>query len=220
MNKSEIKQIAKERMKGNKWNIWWPFLIIMLIEMILTNIFKPTQVDLTQVFNGSSTHVAAQTSNGDFIISLLIYIIIGILTAGYYKYILNFIRKGEFDHTLIINTIKDKWLELLIGISLTAIIISIGTVLLVVPGVIAAVGLAFVSFIIIDSDTKGVDALKKSWEMMKGYKWDYFLLILYFILLIILSIFTLFILYIWVVPYMMLIVGLYYEKLKEIKGIN
>ena len=28
MNRKEIKEAAKAKIKGNKWNIWWPMLII------------------------------------------------------------------------------------------------------------------------------------------------------------------------------------------------
>lgn len=220
MNWSDIKSTAKEKVKGNKWNIWWPVLIIGLFESLLDSIFPSTKVDVSQFLNSSNLNASVQVENKEVIISFFISIVIGILMAGYTKYILNFIRKGEFDHKLIINTIKERWLELLIGMALTSLIVAVGTVLLVIPGIIAALGFAFVSYIIIDSDISGVDSLKKSWEMMRGYKWDYFLFILSFLGWIILSIFTLFILWIWLLPYMTLSFAIYYDKLKELKAKN
>ena len=87
--------------------------------------------------------------------------------------------------------------------------------LLVIPGIIAALALTMVTFIVIDSDTAGNDAIKASWDMMKGYKWDYFVFILSFLGWIILVPFTLGILAIWLIPYMQISSVLYYEKLKE-----
>lgn len=57
--------------------------------------------------------------------------------------------------------------------------------------------------------------LKKSWSMMKGYKWNYLVFTLSFLGWILLSPFTLFILLIWLVPYMEVAIILYYEKLKD-----
>ena len=114
MNWSDIKSTAKEKVKGNKWNIWWPVLIIGLFESLLDSIFPSTKVDVSQFLNSSNLNASVQVENKEVIISFFISIVIGILMAGYTKYILNFIRKGEFDHKLIINTIKERWLELLI----------------------------------------------------------------------------------------------------------
>ena len=98
-----------------------------------------------------------------------------------------------------------------------SIVISIGFVLFIIPGIILTFGLAMSSLIVIDTDLGPIDALKKSWSMMKGYKWNYFVFILSFLGWILLSPFTLFLLLIWLVPYMTVAEIIYYEKLKEIK---
>ena len=77
-----------------------------------------------------------------------------------------------------------------------------------------ALAYTFVLYLIVDKDyAVGPDALKASREMMKGYKWDYFVFELSFIGWIILGVFTLGILYIWLIPYMQVASVLYYEKL-------
>ena len=59
---------------------------------------------------------------------------------------------------------------------LAAIIIFIGLLLLVVPGVIAALGLGFVPFAVVDRGAGPTDALKESWRITKGHKGRLFLL--------------------------------------------
>jgi len=58
---------------------------------------------------------------------------------------------------------------------LAAIIIFIGFLLLVVPGIIAAIGLGFAPYFVIDRAKGPIEALKESWRITKGYKGQLFL---------------------------------------------
>ena len=211
MNRKEIKEKAKGLLKGNIWNILWPMLVISVLQSLISRLFGGTVV--VDYNNLESANMTVTSYFGTGIAAILA----GIAYGGYYKYLLNFVRKGKFETNDIINTIKEKWLNLLIANILVYVIVFACTLLFVVPGIIMALAYTFVSFIVIDSDTEGKDALTKSREMMKGYKWDYFVFILSFIGWFILSPFTLFILFIWLLPYMMIAEVLYYEELKKIK---
>lgn len=69
----------------------------------------------------------------------------------------------------------DYWQAVLAGLLMSALI-AIGTVLLVVPGVIAAVRLAWVPYLVIDERMAAVDAIKASWERTRGYGMTIFIL--------------------------------------------
>jgi Protein of unknown function (DUF975) len=56
--------------------------------------------------------------------------------------------------------------EILLGI-----IVFAGFLLLVVPGVIAALGLGFAPYLVVDRGMGPIEALKQSWHLTKGYKW-------------------------------------------------
>jgi uncharacterized membrane protein len=58
----------------------------------------------------------------------------------------------------------------LVGIIAQQILVGIGYVLCFVPGVILLLGLWAWGYIVVDQGMGAVDALKKSWEMMKGHK--------------------------------------------------
>ncbi len=58
---------------------------------------------------------------------------------------------------------------------LVAIIIFVGLLLLIVPGIIAALGLLFVTFVVIDRGAGPINALKESWRITNGNKWQLFL---------------------------------------------
>ncbi|MCP4781728.1 MAG: DUF975 family protein [Hyphomicrobium sp.] len=58
---------------------------------------------------------------------------------------------------------------------LAAIIIFVGLLLLIVPGFIAALGLLFVPYAVIDRAAGPINALKESWLITNGNKWQLFL---------------------------------------------
>ncbi len=211
MNRVEIKNEAKAKIKNNLWNIIWPVLVIGVLESVLSSIFGGRiNIDFNNLenFKVPTSYIAASTITS---------IIAGIVNAGYIKYIINFVRTGNFDTSVILNTVKEKWLNILIADILVAIIVAVCSVFLVIPGIIMGLAYSFVTYLVVDTDVSGSDSLKKSREMMKGYKMDYFVFELSFLGWIILVPFTLGILLIWLYPYMTVATAIYYDKLKSLK---
>ena len=206
MNRKEIKAEAKAKIKGNKWNILWPLLVIGVISGVIGAIFGGTSLnDLTDTVN-----VSPMMAVGSLISSLVTCF----FSAGYIKYLITFVRTGKFDSNEIIKTIKEKWLNILIATILVSIVVTFCSFLFVIPGIIMALAYSFVMYLVVDTEVSGSDALRESRQMMKGYKWNYFVFGLSFIGWIILGVFTLGILYIWLIPYMMTASVIYYDKLK------
>ena len=151
------------------------------------------------------------------IILILIGLVCGIAMIAYKKYVLNFTREGKCEFNDIINCMKEKWVNILVSELLVGIIIYVGTLLLIVPGIILAFAYSMVTYLVVDTNLGATDAMKKSREMMKGYKWDYFVFCLSFIGWGLLVPFTLGLLLIWLVPYMEVAEAIYYDRLKELK---
>lgn len=87
-------------------------------------------------------------------------------------------------------------------------------ILLIVPGIILAFGWSQAWYIIADEpEISAVDALKKSWHMMDGYKVDIFVLSLRFIPWILLSILTLGIGLFYVWPWMITTHADYHDQI-------
>lgn len=214
MNRAEIKSEAKRKISGNKWNILWPSLLVGFVLGILETIFGP-QVNVD--FNNlkSLTNITMPTSA--YIVTVVSTIVMGLFTAGYIKYIINFVRTGKFDAKLILETIKKKWANILIANIVAALIIGLASILFVIPGIIMALAYAFIDYIVVDSDKSGIDSLKESRAMMKGYKGDYFVFGLSFIGWMLLVPLTLGLILIWLAPYMTVANTLYYERLKAKK---
>ena len=70
-------------------------------------------------------------------------------------------------------------------------------------------------YIIADNPSiSGSEAIKKSKEMMKGYKWELFVLLFSFFLWYVLGVITFGLSYIYVIPYVEATVVNFYEKIK------
>ncbi len=64
----------------------------------------------------------------------------------------------------------------LIGSIIYWLIIMVGLILLIIPGIIWAIQFQYYSYLIIDRGLGPIDALKKSSKITKGVKWDLFIL--------------------------------------------
>ena len=208
MDRVAIKEEAKSKIKGNKWNILWPMIVIALIFGLLGTPFqgKVEFVGTTMKFTQEGWQSA-----GSSIVSFLE----AIVTAGYLKYLLEFVRTGNFNTGLILETVKKRWLVVLCATILVGLNVAIGFVLLIIPGIIAAFGLSLYNYVAVDTELGTMDVLKKTWAMMKGHKMDFFIFGLSFIGWCLLIPLTLGIICIWLVPYMMVATALFYEKLPK-----
>ncbi len=97
---------------------------------------------------------------------------------------------------------------------LLALYILLWTLLLIIPGIIAALGYSMTFYIIADDpNIKPQDALNKSKTMMNGHKLKLFYLGLRFFLLALLCILTLGIGFLWLVPYVHVTMAKFYDDI-------
>ncbi|HEX8968287.1 MAG TPA: hypothetical protein VF937_10420 [Chloroflexota bacterium] len=66
------------------------------------------------------------------------------------------------------------WLTSVLAGLLTEVIVVVGFILLIVPGIYLAVRLSFVPFIVVDEGRGPVEALTESWRRTEGFFWTIF----------------------------------------------
>jgi uncharacterized membrane protein len=100
------------------------------------------------------------------------------------------------------------------------LIVFLGLILFVVPGIILGLMYSQIFFILADDPDVGVnEAFNMSNQMMKNNKWQLFMLNLEALLYFIAGVFTLFIWWVWLFPrYSVAYAGFYEEVKKEFKG--
>tara|TARA_B110000046_G_scaffold33570_1_gene36178 strand:+ start:1566 stop:2147 length:582 start_codon:yes stop_codon:yes gene_type:complete len=98
---------------------------------------------------------------------------------------------------------------------LMLLFIFLWTLLLIIPGIIAALSYSMTFYILADDNSIGaMEAIDKSKKMMNGYKWKYFCLGLRFIGWSLLCILTLGIGFLWLLPYMQVSMVKFYDDIK------
>ena len=208
MDRVELKTRAKELIKGNKWFIWKPVIFYSLAIFLATFIIM---LPFGLAFDAKSTAYVIILSIVSFISGLLETIFM----FGYAKYCLDFVRGQKDDWKDTLKFGMKYFVPILLIDLLFALNIIFGYILLIIPGIIATIGLVFVQEVFADNQELGViETLRKAWNVTNGHKVDLFVLGLSFIGWSILACLTLGILYIWLVPYMIVTFILAYEKLK------
>ena len=68
---------------------------------------------------------------------------------------------------------KNYWNAVVANI-VVGVIVALGIIMLIVPGIIFACRLAFVPYLVVDREMDVMEALRVSWDMTQGYGWQIF----------------------------------------------
>lgn len=182
MNRVELKQWAREKVKGKRWPL---FGIILLVAIILNFSIRIPYGDNNTYINIS--------------IGWLLYFI----EVGLVYYMVKFINDEPREFKDIFKFSNDFGKDLLINL-IASIFVFLWSLLLIIPGIIKQLGYSLIPYLLSDekyNNYEKMDILRKSEEIMMGHKMDYFMLKLSFIGWHLLAILTLGILEIWIIPY-------------------
>jgi uncharacterized membrane protein len=108
------------------------------------------------------------------IIQIASFVLSAIIVMGVIKICLRFCdgEKGEFSDLFSCYPLFFKYL---VGSILYGLIVAVGLILLIIPGIIWAIKFQFFDYLIVDKGLGPIDALEKSSEITRGVKWDLFL---------------------------------------------
>ena len=221
MNRVELKNKAKDLIKGNKWYILKPAVYVYVAIFILTAIAMTLDSSLGLVEKETielADDFVTYNFNGPItdIVSLICGFVGCIFSVAYAYYILSFIRGKKMEVKEVFEFAKKNWVIAFLVTLVTGLIVFGCTILLIIPGIIAAMGLNYYRHVCADNpELKTMEIVKKTWHMTDGHKLDLFVLCLSFIGWAILACFTFGLLYIWLLPYFYVTIALYYEEIKQ-----
>lgn len=103
--------------------------------------------------------------------------------------------------------------KFLLGYILYVLLVMVGFILLVVPGIYLAMKFQFVQYLIVDKNTDVIEAFKKSGRMTDGQKWNLFLLMLLYMVIIFIGVMALGVGILIAIPIVMVAQAYVYKKL-------
>ncbi|MBP5204117.1 DUF975 family protein [bacterium] len=203
MERSELKEWAKKKREGNIIKILVallvPSMVIAIVQAILMKIFGVQESTVTksgELIMGSNMGIGG-------IISLVCGLAELVVGVNIIAYIVRIVKDKETSFKSLFD-FSGNIVRTVLTMFLQGVFIFLWSLLFIIPGILKTYSYALVPYILADKRYKGLSAmevLKLSEKLMKGHRWDYFVLQLSFIGWYILCPFTLGILYIWVVPY-------------------
>ncbi len=206
---SEYRAQARATLKG-RWNEM--ALVTLIVSAIVLLCSSPAilsgslEEELHSLF-GSSTQL---------VLSLLISVP---LQYAFYNLLLRYARSEELEGNYLSFCFKDfaaNWRKyVLTGLLMTLVLVALLIPTLMIGTIILGLAYTIVPFVIRDNpELNAREALRKSRLMMRGHKWEMFVLQLTFIGWAFLCIFTCFIGFLWLEPYMNMTTAHFYEDVK------
>ena len=203
LTRAELKDKAKKSLQGKYGDAIVITLILGAISGVIGGILGFISANASEDVQGGLSSIA------ELIITCL-------FTFGY----LSFFLKISRDEKVEINELWSKtnmFVTFLLASILVGLFTTLWSLLLIIPGIIAAYSYQMTYYILLDNpDMKVMDAIKRSKEMMNGHKMDLFVLQLSFIGWGILGICTFGILYLWLIPYMNVTTCNFYNEVKRL----
>ncbi len=176
---------------GNGWSVFGDqFLTLFLVTIILAVIDAPTQmfqmkIGPTDSFPHFPFHYWHVFDAWWIALGALV-IVFGLIALAYsllivpvfdYGSAMMFVqasRKKRPDFATLVSGFRENYFQIVLANLLTTALIMIGFFALVIPGIIIACRLVFVSYLVMDKKLDPIAAVEESWKMTRGHGWTVF----------------------------------------------
>jgi uncharacterized membrane protein len=171
-SKAEFEPTVGDAYSHGWKTIWKYFLELFLIGLLLFIISIPV--------NAFSFLIDDYSNWAGIVVFVFISFAYGVLVLGplqfgmYYCYLKA--ARGENLQVGDLFVIKENYINIMLAALLSNIIIGIGVMMLIIPGIIFACKLAFVPYLVIDKKMDAIKALQTSWKMTDGYAMNIFVM--------------------------------------------
>ncbi|HEU4541955.1 MAG TPA: hypothetical protein VFR23_12585 [Jiangellaceae bacterium] len=147
------------------WQRLWPNILPMaafaLVVWLVNLVFQLLQRDAN--------------AGGRFVFGLISFVVSQLVAIGWIKIALDITDGRPVNAQAVIDKFR-LVVPYLIAALLYALMVTVGLVLLIVPGIIVAIVFAFYGFHIVDTgSTDPIGALRRSAEITRGQRWQLFL---------------------------------------------
>lgn len=149
-----------------------PLLIVWLVSVVLSAVISGVGAGIGGVLDGMMDSESATFSS---LLSGLLQLLVGTPLSVGTAYVFLRAARGE---TPQVNDLfaafrsTNIWFSSIATIFLMGIIIGIGYVLLIIPGIFLTIKLSFAIFLVVDENLGPMAALRESWRRTAGHAWS------------------------------------------------
>ena len=196
-----------------------------------------TEITVNEIFSKSKSDLHGKwgTAIGLVVIYMIIYLglslipyvgkvsflILGPFIMGIAIFALNLVDNKEISINQLFDGFKFHFQRSFVAYLLMTLFIILWSLLLIVPGVIAAISYSQTFYIMAENpEIEPMQAIDQSKLLMEGYKLQYFIMVLALVGLGILCIFTIGIGFLWLAPFTKICTANFYRRLAGEKDID
>lgn len=161
---------------GRSYSIGWKIIWVYFVELLVVSI-------VVMLLTGPVSVIQWKENNFDwYLVPLIMFgIAYGVFVAGPINYggkwvFLKAVRGERIEIRDVFAVFQKNYWNAVIANIVVGVIVGMGIIMLIVPGIIFACRLAFVSYLVVDEEMDVMDALRVSWDMTRGYGWQIFLM--------------------------------------------
>jgi hypothetical protein len=156
------------------YSIGWNVMKSYFVELLVISI-------IYTIISGPSGIMQWKTDSFEWYMAPLIFfaLIYGIFVGGPITYgaswaFLKAVRGERVEIKDVFSVFQRNYWNAVVANLVVAVIVGIGIIMLIVPGIIFACRLAFVPYLVVDRKMDVMEALRVSWDMTRGYGWQIF----------------------------------------------
>jgi uncharacterized membrane protein len=166
------------------------FLVLLLLVFVMSIITAPTGF-MGSMFNAE--HMPWDKMDFDFhmfypgwIALGILAVIFGIIVLAYSLLVVPVFKFGSDlmfvqaarnqrpDFETLIRGFKENYLHIILANLLVAALVMLGTIFLIIPGIIIGCRLVFVTYVVMDKKLDPIVAVEESWKLTRGHGWTVF----------------------------------------------
>lgn len=151
---------------------------------------------------------------GSFIIVLASMIVSTLFSIGMYRIALK-IEEGITPTTDDFKSDLDTFLSVIWVCIISGFFVVLGMILFIIPGIYVACRLSLTTFVVLNKNIKGFNAVKESWRMTKGNTFKIFVLVLFSILITLIAVIPFALGLLISVPFIYLMGGILYKEIQR-----
>jgi uncharacterized membrane protein len=102
------------------------------------------------------------------------FLVAPVFTYGGKMIFLQAVRRTKPDFEYLVRGFMENYLHIVLANLLVVALVVLGFFALIVPGIIIACRLSFVSYIVMDRKLDPIEAVELSWKLTKGHGWQIF----------------------------------------------